>query len=430
MEREIFQELIAWKNSKYRKPLIIKGARQVGKTWLMKSFGERFFKKVIYLNFEKENELKNLFELNFNTKRIVSFIEIYANTKIDKETLLIFDEIQESKGGLTSLKYFNEEMPQLSIICAGSLLGIAMKQKTSFPVGKVDFLNVYPLNFSEFLHATENSNLLKLFEEKDWETISLFKERFIQLLRVYYFVGGMPEAVNYYIHEKDLNGVRSIHENILNAYEQDFSKHAPNEIVPKIRMIWNSVVSQLAKENKKFIYGLLKESARAKDYEFALAWLEDYGLIKKVHQVSKVNFPLKAYQDLKSFKIYILDVGLLNAMANLNPKVVLEKETLFQEFKGSLTEQFVCQQLINKNRKRLFYWASDKGMAEIDFLLEKENQIIPLEVKASENLQAKSLKVFAQKNPTIHCWRTSLSNYREESWLTNLPLYGIHLLNE
>lgn len=430
MERAIFHELITWKNSKYRKPLIIQGARQVGKTWLMKTFGERFYTNVIYLNFEKESDLKSLFELNFNTARILSFIEIYANKKIDDDTLLIFDEIQEAKEGLRSLKYFNEEMPELSIICAGSLLGIALKQKTSFPVGKVDFLQLYPLSFTEFLLATNNSNLIQLIDKRDWVAISLFRERYIQLLKLYYFIGGMPEAVNYYITENDLNGVRTIQQNILNAYEHDFSKHAPNEIVPKIRMIWNSVVSQLAKENKKFIYGLLKESARAKEYEFALAWLEDYGLIRKIHQVTKVNFPLKAYQNLKSFKIYILDVGLLTTMANLNPKSILEKETLFQEFKGSLTEQFVCQQLISKNRKQLFYWTSETGSAEVDFLVEKENKIIPLEVKASENLQAKSLKIFAQKNPSIHCWRSSLSNYREESWLTNLPLFAIHLLNE
>lgn len=425
MERVIFKDLLHWKNSKYRKPMILQGARQVGKTWLMKEFGKRHFEKVIYLNFEKETTLQDLFKLNYDCNRILTFIEIYSNTKIDSDTLLIFDEIQESKGGLTALKYFNEERPDISILCAGSLLGIALKQQSSFPVGKVDFLHLYPMDFNEFLMATNHQELLTLLQQKDWQTITLFKEKLIELLKTYYLVGGMPEAVYYYSQENDLEGVRTIQENILNAYEQDFSKHAPADVVPKIRMIWNSVVSQLAKENKKFIYGLVKESARAKEYEFAIAWLEDYGLIRKIHQVTKVSFTLKAYQDLKNFKIYILDVGLLCAMTQLNPKIILEKEQLFQEFKGALTEQYVCQQLITKNHKQLFYWTAEKGMAELDFLVERGNQIFPLEVKASENLQAKSLKVFAQKHPTLPCLRTSLSNYREESWMTNVPLFGI-----
>lgn len=425
MKRFAENELINWKNSPFRKPLLVYGARQVGKTWLMKQFGNTEFENSVYINFEKEIQLRTIFEQDYNPVRIIKLIEIHSNQKIVVgKTLVIFDEIQDAKGGLTALKYFREEMSELHVIGAGSLLGIALKQQTSFPVGQVDFLHMNPMNFSEFLLATGNENLVELLNEKDWSLIETFKSRFTNLLKQYYFVGGMPEAVNYFCKEEEYDGVRKIQENILISYEQDFSKHGPTEIIPRIRMIWNSVVSQLARENKKFLYGLIKEGARAKEFELALSWLEDYGLIHKVYRTKKANILLTAYADLNAFKLYTIDVGLLGALGNLNQRILLEGDSLFQEFKGALTEQYVLQELIS-NKKKVNYWANDSGAAEIDFIFENNNVILPLEVKASENLQSKSLKTFFQKNPSIYCYRTSLSNYRKESWLTNIPLYAV-----
>jgi predicted AAA+ superfamily ATPase len=425
MKRSAEKNLIAWKESLSRKPLLIYGARQVGKTWLMKQFGEQEFANTVYVNLEKEIPLRTLFEQDYQPKRIIKAIETYFNQDIlPGKTLLIFDEIQEAKGALTALKYFNEELAELHIIGAGSLLGIALKQQTSFPVGQVEFLHLYPMSFYEFLLATGNLKLVKLIEEKDWQLLISLRTNIISLLKSYYFVGGMPEAVLSFSLDNNYSQVRKIQENILLSYEQDFAKHAPTEIIPRIRMIWNAVVSQLAKENKKFIYGLLKEGARAKEFETALNWLENYGLIYRVNRTKKANFPLAAYSDLSAFKLYILDVGLLGAIGNLNPKTIVEKEQLFSEFKGALTEQFVLQELKVTGQKQLYYWANDSGSAEIDFIFENLNTIIPLEVKASENLQAKSLKTFALKYPGIHCYKTSLSDYRQESWVTNVPLYG------
>ena len=425
MKRSAEKNLIAWKESLSRKPLLIYGARQVGKTWLMKQFGAQEFANTVYVNLEKEIPLRTLFEQDYQPQRIIKTIETYFNQDIlPGKTLLIFDEIQEAKGALTALKYFNEELAELHIIGAGSLLGIALKQQTSFPVGQVEFLHLYPMSFYEFLLATGNLKLVKLIEEKDWQLLISLRTNIISLLKSYYFVGGMPEAVLSFSLDNNYSQVRKIQENILLSYEQDFAKHAPTEVIPRIRMIWNAVVSQLAKENKKFIYGLIKEGARAKEFETALNWLENYGLIYRVNRTKKANFPLAAYSDLSAFKLYILDVGLLGAIGNLNPKTIIEKEQLFNEFKGALTEQFVLQELKATGLKQLYYWANDSGSAEIDFIFENLNTIIPLEVKASENLQAKSLKTFALKYPEIHCYKTSLSDYRQESWVTNVPLYG------
>lgn len=426
MIRDAELKLKEWKDSKNRKPLLIYGARQVGKTWLMKNFGKTEFSTFIYINFEKEIQLRGIFETDYNPQRIIKLIEIHTNQKIEfGKTLLILDEIQEAKGGLTALKYFNEELPELHLIGAGSLLGIALKQQTSFPVGQVEFLNLYPLNFGEFLKASGNTSLFNLLIEKDWSLIETFKSKYINLLKQYYYVGGMPEVVNSFIEDEDYNKVRTIQQNILTSYEQDFSKHAPLEIIPRIRMIWNSVISQLAKENKKFVYGLIKEGARAKDFELALSWLEDYGLIYKIQRTKKSNVPLAAYSDLGIFKLYVIDIGLLGALGNLNARILVENDSLFNEFKGSLTEQYVLQELIQMKKNQVHYWSNDSGSAEIDFIFEQDSKIIPLEVKAGENLQAKSLKTFSLKYPEIHCFRTSLSDYREESWLTNIPLYSI-----
>jgi predicted AAA+ superfamily ATPase len=341
---------------------------------------------------------------------------------------VIFDEIQEAKGGLTSLKYFREEMQNLHVIGAGSLLGIALEKETSFPVGQITFLNLYPLDFNEFLMAKGHKNIVKAIEEQDWDLLKTLRVLVISLLKQYFFVGGMPEAVLSFCETESYQEVREIQQAILLSYEQDFSKHAPTAIIPRIRMIWNAVVSQLAKENKKFIYGVLKEGARAKDFELALNWLENYGLIYRVNRINKAHFPLSAYVDLPVFKVYTLDVGLLSALGNLSAKTLIENELLFSEFKGALSEQFVLQELKTKGVKNLFYWANDSGAAELDFILENENKIYPLEVKSGENLQAKSLKTFSGKHPELHCYRTSLSDYRKENWMTNLPLYCISQL--
>jgi hypothetical protein len=429
MERKALANLINWKNSKNRKPLLIYGARQVGKTWLMKQLGEKEFENTVYVNFEKEISLRNIFEQDYQPQRLIKILEtFFMQTIIHGKTLVIFDEIQEAKGGLTSLKYFREELPSLHIIGAGSLLGIALEKETSFPVGQVTFLNLYPLDFNEFLLAKGQKNLAKAIEEQDWELLTTLRVLVISFLKQYLFVGGMPESVRTFCETESYNEVREIQQAILQSYEQDFSKHAPTAIIPRIRMIWNAVVSQLAKENKKFIYGILKEGARAKDFELALNWLENYGLIYRVNRINKAHFPLAAYVDLPVFKVYTLDVGLLSALGNLSAKTLIDNEQLFSEFKGALSEQFVLQELKAIGIKNLFYWANDSGSAEIDFILESENQIYPLEVKSGENLQAKSLKTFSGKNPEIRCYRTSLSDFREESWMTNIPLYGISQL--
>lgn len=311
----------------------------------------------------------------------------------------------------------------MHLIGAGSLLGISLKQSTSFPVGQVQFIHLYPMNFIEFLEAKGETGLLELLNEKNWEFIKTFRERYQQLLKEYFFVGGMPEVVKHHVQNENYQTIRNIQQNIIKAYEQDFSKHAPNEIIPRIKMIWNSVVSQLAKENKKFIYGQIKEGARAKDFELALSWLEDYGLIHKVYRTKKANLPLKAYHDMGAFKLYIIDIGLLGALGNLDASILLNGDQLFNEFKGSMTEQFVLQTLIQQ--VGLNYWSNDTGAAEVNFIFEKNNQIIPLEVKSAENLRSKSLKTFHEKNKGTHCYRTSLADYREEEWFTNIPLYGI-----
>lgn len=426
MYREKLKELEEWKNSSDRMPLIIRGARQVGKTWIMKEFGKNNYKKVAYVNFDGNNRMANLFEGDFDISRILQGIKI--ETKIDispEDTLLIFDEIQEVPKALTSLKYFCENAREYHIIAAGSLLGVALHEGTSFPVGKVDFIDLYPLNFTEFLLAIGENELVKLLSEKNIELIKVFKDKFISYLKEYYFVGGMPSAVNKYIESKDYMQVRKVQLKLLQAYEEDFSKHAPNEIVPRLKMLWHSIPAQLAKENKKFIYGLIKEGARAKEYELALSWLMDCGLIYKVDRVSKPNIPLMAYQDTSAFKLYILDVGILGAMTRIDEKVLLEGNEIFTEFKGAFTEQYVLTELKSNKDIPIFYLSSEKATGEIDFVIQLGINVIPIEVKAAENLQAKSLKVFVEKYNTKKNIRTSMSDYREEEKLVNIPLYCI-----
>ena len=424
MERFLLDELNNWKNAKNRKPLIIQGARQVGKTWLMKTFGRLAFQQVIYLNFESSERLKNLFIADFNIKRIVSVIEIESNQKIDAENcLLIFDEVQEAEKGLTALKYFYEQAPEYFIIAAGSLLGVSLQKNNSFPVGKVDFLQLFPLSFIEFLKNTGEEMLAQEIENKNWEVITTFHEKLVEKLRLYYFIGGMPEVVANYIEYNDLKAVRSIQQKIIMGYENDFAKYAPNEIVPKIKMVWLSLISQLAKENRKFIYGQIKKGARTKDFEMAINWLVDAGLVLKVNRIEKPTLPLNAYADFDSFKLFLLDIGLLNAIGNMDEKILLEKNNILTEFKGALTEQYVCQQL--KIKTALYYWSVTNTLAEIDFIIQDKNEIIPIEVKAEENVKSKSLKVYVEKFSPKTALRTSMNKYREESWMVNVPLYGI-----
>ena len=431
MYRAAIEKLYRWKASKRRKPLIIEGARQVGKTWLMKEFGSQAYADTIYINFDSNSRMAELFASDLNTDRLIMGIELYAGKKIDADnTLLLFDEVQEVPRALTSLKYFYEDAPQYHIICAGSLLGIALHGGTSFPVGKVDFLSLYPLSFKEFLAATAGERFVQLLDSQDYPMITPFKQTYIDALKQYYFVGGMPEAVQSFVEEKDFNEVRSIQKRILAAYEQDFSKHAPIEIVPKIRMVWNSIPSQLAKENKKFIYGLVREGGRAKDYEAAIMWLCDCGLVHKISRVNAAGIPLKAYEDLKAFKLFIVDVGLLGCMTGLRQRTLLDGNDLFSEFKGALTEQYVCQQLQSIDDLSVYYYTNDRGSCEVDFILDTGDQVVPVEVKAEVNLKAKSLKTYHEKFAPAISVRTSMADYRKEDWLVNLPLYAIEEIHK
>ena len=426
MYRIAIEKLYKWKNSKRRKPLIIEGARQVGKTWLMKEFGKQAYADTVYINFDSNSRMADLFSADLDTDRLIMGLELYAGRKINPDnTLLIFDEVQEVPRALASLKYFYENAPQYHIVCAGSLLGIALHQGTSFPVGKVDFLKLYPLSFSEFLMATGNERFAELLKNQDYEMITSFKQTYIDALKHYYFVGGMPEAVQSFAESKDFNEVRAIQKRILAAYEQDFSKHAPNEIVPKIRMLWNSIPSQLARENKKFIYGLVREGGRAREYETAIMWLSDCGLVHKVSRVNAAGIPLKAYEDLKAFKLFIVDVGLLGCMTGLRQRTLLDGDDLFVEFKGALTEQYVCQQLKTIEDLGVYYYTNDRGSCEIDFVVDNGEQIVPIEVKAETNLRAKSLKTYRERFEPELSVRTSMADYKKEDWLLNLPLYAI-----
>ncbi|MBQ2995529.1 MAG: ATP-binding protein [Peptococcaceae bacterium] len=425
MQRLAMEELCRWKNKKNRKPLIIHGARQVGKTWLMKEFGRQFFENVVYINFDNNERMKHVFEMDYDINRILSALKIESRQKIEAEnTLLIFDEIQEVPRALTSLKYFHEDAPQYAIVAAGSLLGVALHSGTSFPVGKVDFLHLYPLNFEEFLLATGEQSLVELLRLHDFEMMNIFSSKYKDLLKKYYYVGGMPEAVQTYIDTDDLQEVRDVQKRLLDYYASDFSKHAPTETVPRIQMVWNAVPMQLAKENKKFIYGALREGARAKEFELAIQWLLDCGLVHKCCRVGKPGMPLISYMDMTAFKLFFLDVGLLAAKGNLDARILLEGNRLFEEFKGSLTEQFVAQEL-RAYGKELYYYSVDNSSGEIDFVLQHGVRIIPLEVKAEENLNAKSLRAFCQKYQPDIALRTSMSDYREQDWMTNVPLYAL-----
>jgi hypothetical protein len=425
MQRKAYQKLLKWKQQSNRKPLIVQGARQVGKTWLMKEFGKKEFSRTAYFNFESSVELQQIFNHGYDTKVLLASLNILAGFKIDAgNTLIIFDEIQACPQAVTSLKYFYENAPEYAILAAGSLLGVAIHQGISFPVGKVDFLTLYPLSFSEFMEAMGKENLLELLRTANKNLIQSFESSYIQLLRQYYFLGGMPEVIMNFIQNSDYQTAREIQKSILNAYENDFSKHAPMAHLPRIRMVWNSIVGQLAKENSKFIYSILRTGARAKDFEIAIEWLKDAGLIHKVVRVSKPGLPITAYADWPDFKIYLNDVGMLGAMGGLSDTMLLKGDELFSEFKGIVSEQFVLQQLIGQSFQA-FYWAPEQAKSEVDFLIQLNDQIVPIEVKSSDHLRSRSLRVYYDKFKPSTCIRTSLAGYQQQDWMQNIPLYGL-----
>lgn len=431
MRRFALDKLKEWKEKENRKPLIIRGARQVGKTWLMKEFGNSCFEKTAYVNFDSNARMKQVFDGEISIERILLAISAETGVSIDAgNTLLIFDEVQEVPKALSSLKYFCENAPEYAIVAAGSLLGVALHRGTSFPVGKVDFMDLYPLTYQEFLCALGEERFAAILKGNDTDMVTVFKSKYIDRLREYYYVGGMPEAVKTYAETRDLNRVREIQKNLLNYYQQDFSKHAEVSLIPRLNLVWNSIPMQLAKENKKYIYGQVRKGARAKDFELAIQWLMDCGLIHKVQRAGKAALPLKAYLDLDVFKIYLLDVGLLMAMTDLDARVIIDGNRIFTEFKGALTEQYVLQQLVAQNAAEPYYYSTANSSGEIDFLLQARASIIPLEVKAEENLRAKSLKAFCEKYKPKVAVRTSMSDYREQDWMVNIPLYNIDRIGE
>ncbi len=421
MKRFAYNTLLEWKTKKDRKPLILNGARQVGKTWLLKEFGKNEYESVAYINCDEDASIKEAF-YDFNIERLIRTFSVISGVTINSDkTLIILDEIQEVPIGLTSLKYFCEEAPQYHIAVAGSLLGIGLHEGTGFPVGKVNEINLYPLCFKEFLLALGKENLVNNIEEHRWDEFAPTSDIYIELLRQYYYVGGMPEVVKTYVEEQDVKKVRELQNQILADYRRDFSKHVPEKVLPKVNMVWDSIPGQLAKENKKFIYSAVKKGGRAKEFENAIQWLMDAGLIYKVSNISKLEKPLKFYEDLESFKLFILDLGLLGALSEIDAKDVLIKNKAIKEYKGAFTEQYVLQELIAGGHK-LYYYSRDTSNLEIDFVMQ-ESEIYPIEVKAEENLKSKSLRTVYENNETLKPVRISMSNYRIQDWMTNVPLY-------
>ena len=430
MYRNIIQALHQWKNKAKCKPLIIRGARQVGKTWAMRHFGAEAFAQTAYINFDHNPRMQALFAGDYDIGRLLLGLKIESGVDIQAEnTLLIFDEIQEVPSALSSLKYFHENAPQYPIIAAGSLLGVSLHQQSSFPVGKVEFLPLYPMDYREFLIALGQKDLAQLLDSRDWPLITAMKSRYIELLRQYHYVGGMPEVVQTYLDTQNLDEVRQIQRDLLLAYEQDFSKHIPDsQTVQRVRAIWQAIPHQLAKENKKFIYAQMQKGARSKDYETALQWLKDSGLVHIVPRIKKPHLPLAAYQD-NAFKLYSLDIGLLAAQNQLDAATLLEGNRIFTEYKGALAEQYVLQQLIATQDRPVYYWATEKGTAEVDFVLQRGQSVIPIEVKAEENLKAKSLKTYVEQYQPQQAIRYSMADYREQDWMVNVPLYAVGILN-
>lgn len=425
MERSIYSSLKKWKDSPTRKPLILQGARQVGKTYILKEFGAREYSEVVYINCDDNNDMQNMF-VDYDVDRIIRSLSAISGISIKPSTtLLILDEIQEVERGLASLKYFCEKAPEYHVAVAGSLLGITLHEGTSFPVGKVDMLYMYPMDFEEFLLAMGKEQLVELLRNNSWAALTPLRGMLTELLRQYYFVGGMPEAVKTYVERGDIWEVRSIHSKIIDAYRNDMSKHVPKQQVQRINMVWNSIPSQLARDNKKFIYGALRKGARANDFWIAIQWLVDSGLVHKVHRISKPVVPLKFYEDMASFKLFLLDCGLLGALSETPPEQILIGDNVFEEYKGAFTENYVLQQLKSLPRTFVYYYSNDNSTLEIDFVVQHEAHVIPIEVKAEENLRAKSLRQFVTDNSGLHGVRFSMSDYREQDWLTNVPLWAV-----
>lgn len=429
MKRLLFAELEAWRTSPGRKPLVLRGARQVGKTWLLKEFGRRSFNSVAYVRIEDNAPMQRLFEGSLDPERLLRGISAETGVRIEpQKTLIILDEVQAAPRALTALKYFCEEAPEYAISVAGSLLGVALNAGVSFPVGKVTFMDLHPLSFREFLLAMGEDGLEQCVRDCDFDMIGVYRERFEDLLRLYYFVGGMPEAVRSYASESDFGEVRRIQSDILAAYQGDFAKHAGAVVGERCRLIFESLPRHLAKENQKFVYGVVKKGARGRDLDDALQFLLDGGLVTKVTRVSTPGLPLSAYADEASFKLFCLDVGLLGALAGVDSKVIIEGNDLFTHFKGAMAEQYVCQQLVSDNKLKPYYWSAPRSTGEVDFIVQMGGEVIPIEVKAEENLRAKSLGIFCKDNGLTNAVRLSLSGYRRESWLTNIPLYAVHCL--
>ena len=426
MERFLMDKLVEWKKDLRRKPLILNGARQVGKTWLLKAFGQAHFNNVAYVNFDNDETAKAFFEHNLDVRRIVANLALHTGVEIaPQNTLVVLDEIQEAPKALTALKYFCENAPEFAVAAAGSLLGLATHEGSGYPVGKVDTLDLHPMSFREFLDATGNKRLREMLNSADFATISAFKQKATDLLKTYYVVGGMPEAVNAHAQGANFQEVRAIQQSIVEGYQRDFAKHAPARLFPKMLATWESIPSHLSQENKKFVFGHIRQGARAKDYEETLTWLSNAGLICKVPRVTKPALPLPAYNDNKCFKVFLPDVGLLGAMSGLEPSAIVDGNAVFTEFKGALTEQFVCQQLVSDFQVQPFYWSAENSTGEVDFLVQRASQIFAIEVKAEENLRSKSLRAFQQKHTHVNAVRLSLSDYRQQSWMVNVPLYAM-----
>lgn len=425
MERIVYKQLLEWKNSRTRKPLILQGARQVGKTWILKDFAKREYKNLAYISCENNERMRELFA-DYDTERIIRGISaVTMQSIIPGETLIFIDEIQEIPKAVSSLKYFCENQNEYHIAVAGSLLGIALHEGESFPVGKVDVIQLYPMNFEEFILALGKEKLLEILESRNWNEISMMKAELIENLRMYYFTGGMPEVVDLFVKTQDIAKVRTLQNRILADYALDISKHAPKAEIPKISLVWDSIPSHLAKENKKFVYGALRKGARAAQYEDAIQWLVNAGLAYKITRVSKAAMPLHFYEQTDVFKLFMHDCGLFGAMSKTPPDLILLGSKVFEEYKGAFTEQFVLQQLKVMEDVFIHYYTNDDSTLEIDFLLQYGNKILPVEVKAEENLQSKSMKSFLSKNPDLHGVRFSMSPYREQDRMTNIPLYAV-----
>ncbi len=425
MERKIYRQLVEWKNSDSRKPLILNGVRQCGKTYILKEFGRKEFQSLAYISCDRNEDLQSLYAGGFHVDNIIRGISALTGVDVlPGKTLIFLDEVQAFPKALEALKYFCEDAPEYHIAVAGSLLGIALHQGVSFPVGKVTTLQLYPMDFEEFLMAKGEKQLLGIMQEQKFEVLNLLHEKCKDLLREYYYVGGMPEVVKSYVEKKQLSLIRTLQNEILSNYARDFSKHAPQQEVPRISMVWQSILGQLSKENKKFIYGVLKKGGRAKEFEVAIQWLIDAGLIHKVNKCSKPELPLKFYEDFSAFKLYLCDCGLMGAMADTAARDVLLGDAIFTEYKGAFTEQYVLQQILAQGIQNIYYYSAEDSRMEMDFLLQREGKLLPIEVKGGTSTKATSLHNYLQQHPDIHAIRFSMLPYKEQEHLTNLPLYA------